>query len=149
MLLCEHELEVIVSEPRNVRLDAALQLVAVLRAQMNLCVCNMFFNHRLKVIPRKRKINEIRKICRIYYENIDAILIDENDYNKLVGLGYVGDKLGMFKIEHIFTEIAISSGRKFVATLEDGSKLIHCPKKDIDYDEFVNEVKNNNFTTYY
>ena len=23
------------------------------------------------------KINEIRKICRIYYENIDAILIDE------------------------------------------------------------------------
>ena len=95
------------------------------------------------------KINEIRKICRIYYENIDAILIDENDYNKLVGLGYVGDKLGMFKIEHIFTEIAISSGRKFVATLEDGSKLIHCPKKDIDYDEFVNDVKNNSFTTYY
>ena len=57
--------------------------------------------------------------------------------------------MGMFKIEHIFTEIAISSGRKFVATLEDGSKLIHCPKKDIDYDEFVNEVKNNSFTTYH
>ena len=55
----------------------------------------------------------------------------------------------MFKIEHIFNEIAISSGRKFVATLEDGNKLIHCPKKDIDYNEFVNEVKNNSFTTYY
>lgn len=95
------------------------------------------------------KINEIRKICKIYYENIDAILIDESDYNKLVELGYVGDKLGMFKIEHIFTEIAISSGRKFVATLEDGNKLIHCPKKDIDYNEFVNEVKNNSFTTYH
>ena len=95
------------------------------------------------------KINEIRKICKIYYENIDAILIDESDYNKLVELGYVGDKLGMFKIEHIFNEIAISSGRKFVATLEDGNKLIHCPKKDIDYNEFVNDVKNNSFTTYY
>ena len=95
------------------------------------------------------KMNEIRKICKIYYENIDAILIDENDYNKLVKLNYVGNELGKFKIEHIFTEIAISSSRKFVATLEDGNKLIHCPKKDIDYNEFVKEVKNNKFTTIY
>lgn len=93
------------------------------------------------------KMNEIRKICKIYYENIDAILIDENDYNKLVELGYVGNELGKFKIEHIFTEIAIKSSRKFVATLEDGSKLIHCPKKDIDYNEFINEIKNNEYTT--
>ena len=95
------------------------------------------------------KMNEIRKICKIYYENIDAILIDENDYNKLVKLNYVGNELGKFKIEHIFTEIAITSSRKFVATLEDGNKLIHCPKKDIDYNEFVKEVKNNKFTTIY
>ena len=93
------------------------------------------------------KMNEIRKICKIYYENIDAILIDENDYNKLVALGYIGNELGKFKIEHIFTEIAIKSSRKFVATLEDGAKLIHCPKKDIDYNEFVNDVKNNEYTT--
>ena len=90
-----------------------------------------------------KKMDEIRKICNIYYENIDAILIDEDDYNKLVSLGYVGNELGKFKIEHVFNEIAISSSRKFVATLEDGSKLIHTPKKDIDYNEFVNEVKNN------
>ena len=95
------------------------------------------------------KMNEMRKLCKIYYENIDAILIDENDYNKLVELGYIGNELGKFKIEHIFKEIAILSGRKFVATLDNGTKLIHCPKKDIDYNEFVNNIKNNSFTTYY
>ena len=93
------------------------------------------------------KMNEIRKMCKVYYENIDAILIDEDDYNKLVELGLVGNELGMFKIEHVFNEIAISSSRKFVATLEDGTKFIHCPKKDIDYDAFVNDVKNNAYTT--
>ena len=93
------------------------------------------------------KMNEIRNLCKIYYENIDAILIDEDDYNKLVSLGYVGDELGKFKIEHIFTEIAIMSARKFVATLDDGQHLIHCPKKDINYDEFVANVKNNKYTT--
>ena len=94
-----------------------------------------------------KKMAEIRNLCNIYYENIDAILIDENDYNKLLALGYVGNELGKFKIEHVFNEIAISSSRKFVATLEDGTKLIHCLKKDIDYDEFVRDVKNNIFTT--
>ena len=93
------------------------------------------------------KMNEIRKICKIYYENIDAVLIDEDDYNKLYELGYIGNELGKFKIEHIFNEIAIMSGRKFVATLEDGTKLIHCPNKNIDYDAFINEVKNNKYTT--
>ena len=94
-----------------------------------------------------KKMNEIKNICKIYYENIDAILIDEEDYNKLVSLGYVGNELGKFKIEHIFTEIAISSSRKFVATLEDGTRFIHCPKKDTNYDEFIENVKNNKFTT--
>ena len=73
------------------------------------------------------KIEGIRKLCKIYYENIDAILIDEDDYNKLVSLGYVGNDLGMFKIEHVFTEIAIMSSRKFVATLDNNEKLMHLP----------------------
>ena len=94
-----------------------------------------------------KKMEEIRKLCKIYYENIDAILIDEEDYNKLVSLGYVGNELGKFKIEHIFTEIAISSSRKFVATLEDGTHFIHCPKKDTDYNEFIENVKNNYYAT--
>ena len=95
-----------------------------------------------------KKMEQIKSMCKVYYENIDAILIDEDDYNKIVNAGLVGNNLGMFKIEHVFNEIAISSSRKFVATLEDGSKLIHCPKKNIDYDTFVNEVKNNVYTTF-
>ena len=93
------------------------------------------------------KMNAIRKLCKIYYENIDAILIEEEDYHKLESLGMIGNELGKFKIEHIFTEIAIMSSRKFVATLDNGEKLIHCPKKDVDYDAFVESVKLNGFTT--
>ena len=58
-----------------------------------------------------------------------------------------GNELGKFKIEHVFTEIGIYSSRKFVATLEDGTHFIHCPKKDINYDEFIENVKNNKYTT--
>ena len=68
-------------------------------------------------------------------------MIDENDYNKLQQLGYIGDKLGFFKIEKIFTEIAIKSSRKYVAKLEDGSIFRHCVKDTIDYNVFVNDVK--------
>ena len=93
------------------------------------------------------KMDVIRKLCKIYYENIDAILIEEEDYHKLESLGMIGNELGKFKIEHIFTEIAIMSSRKFVATLDNGEKLIHCPKKDVDYDAFVESVKLNGFTT--
>ena len=53
-----------------------------------------------------RKIQEVESLVKkIYYYNVDAILIDEGDYNKLVSLGYVGPKLSQFKVEHVFTEI--------------------------------------------
>ena len=96
-----------------------------------------------------KKMNEIRSMCKIYYENIDAILIDENDYKKLEEKGFIGNRLGKFKIEHIFKEIAIASSRKFVGVLDDDSKFIHLPKKDINYNDFVNEIKNNKYTTIY
>ena len=96
-----------------------------------------------------KKMNEIRSICKIYYENIDAILINEEDYKKLEEKGFIGNELGKFKIEHIFKEIAISSSRKFVGILEDNSQFIHLPKKDINYNEFVDEIKNNVYTTIY
>ena len=96
-----------------------------------------------------KKMNEIRSMCKIYYENIDAILIDENDYKKLEEKGFIGNELGKFKIEHIFKEIAIASSRKFVGVLDDDSQFIHLPKKDINYNDFVNEIKNNKYTTIY
>ena len=95
------------------------------------------------------KINKIRSMCNIFYENIDAILINEDDYKKLENNGFIGNQLGQFKIEHIFKEIAISSSRKFVDILDDDTKFIHLPKKDIDCNEFVENVKNNKFTTIY
>lgn len=89
----------------------------------------------------KSKIDKIKKLVNVYYENIDAILINESDYLKLNELGYIGDELGQFKIEHIFTEIAIKSTKRYVATLDNGTKYYHCVKDTVDYNEFVNEVK--------
>lgn len=86
------------------------------------------------------KISEIKKIVNIYYENIDAFLINENDYKKLLNLGYIGENIGQFKIEHIFTEIAIKSSKTYVATLDNGEKFFHCIKH-YDYDDFVLDVK--------
>ena len=89
----------------------------------------------------KRKMDYIKSLVHVYYENIDAILIDEQDFNKLQRMGMVGDALGEFKIEHVFDEIAIKSAKRYVATLADGSIYRHCVKDSIDYDEFVNEVR--------
>ena len=92
----------------------------------------------------KQMMDKVKSLVTVYYENVDAILISESDYEKLVKLGYVGDKLGQFKIEHIFTEIAIKSTKRYVATLDNGEKYYHCVKNDIDYNEFVDDVKNSN-----
>ena len=105
-----------------------------------------------------KKIEEIRQIVSPFYENVDALLITEEDYQKLVDLNLVGDELGKFKIERVFTEIAIASPRKYVATLENGEKFIHLAHKDAkafaansenSYDSFVDDVKNNSSTTIY
>ena len=101
--------------------------------------CPQFAKSVLDVFHKK--MNEVKKLVNVYYQNIDAILIDEDDFEKLKRMGYIGDKLGLFKIEHIFTEIAIKSPRKYVATLIDGQKYYHCVKDDVNYDEFVNDVK--------
>ena len=67
-------------------------------------------------------------------------MVSESDYKKLCELGYVGDELGKFKIEKVFSEIAILSPKKRMGILEDGS-LYKCPKDlDIDYEEFKGEV---------
>ena len=91
----------------------------------------------------RKKMEEVKALVNVYYQNIDAVLISEDDYNKLLRLGYIGDKLGMFKIEKIYDEIAIMSSKKYVAKLEDGSIFRHCVKDNINYDSFVNDVKQN------
>ena len=89
----------------------------------------------------RAKMDEVKSLVNVYYENIDAILIDENDYNKLLKLGYIGEELGKFKIEHVFNEIAIKTPRKYVAKFDNGVKFYHCVMDTVNYDSFVNEVK--------
>ena len=72
--------------------------------------------------------------------NVDAILVDEVGYNKLKDLGYIGDKLGQFKIEKVFQEIAILSPKRRMGILSDGH-LYKCPKNfDKNYETFKLEV---------
>ena len=87
------------------------------------------------------KMNQIKSLVTVYYENIDAVLIDEADYHKLQRMGLIGDELGQFKIEHVFDEIAIKSPKRYVATLDDGSKFYHCVNESVDYDSFINDVQ--------
>ena len=97
---------------------------------------------RSVLVEFKKMMDEVKKLVTVYYENVDAILISESDYNKLVELGYVGNELGKFKIEHVFTEIAIKSSKRYVGMLENGEKYYHCVKNDVNYEDFVNDVKN-------
>ena len=64
-------------------------------------------------------MNKINNIVKVLYSNIDAILITEDDYNKLKELGYIGEELGQFKIEHIFDRFIYKSGRKWQGYLNN------------------------------
>ena len=83
---------------------------------------NRFFNHIKSIIP-------------VYYENVDAILTNEQGYETLISNGLVGSEMGQFKLDKVFKEIAIVSDRVYVATTVDGEVIHHCTKKN--YDEIV------------
>ena len=80
---------------------------------------NKFFNHIKSIIP-------------VYYENIDAILTNEEGYNKLIKMGLIGNDMGKFKLDKVFKEIAIISSRSYVATTIDNERIYHCTKKPYD-----------------
>ena len=86
-------------------------------------------------------------VNHVYYHNVDAILIDEDGYKKVCEAGLIGDELGKFKIEHIFDEIAIMSKRKYVATLDDGTKFFHNGNRSTDYELFKQQVLSSPDTT--
>ena len=74
----------------------------------------------------KEDDKKIKKLVKkVYYYNVDALLIDEEDFHKLESLGYIGTRLGQFKIEHVFSEIYIQSARKWIGRAEDGSLVGH------------------------
>ena len=70
-------------------------------------------------------MTNIKSQVNVLFENIDAILVTEDDFNKLKQLGYVGDALGQFKIDKVFTDIHFVTPRKWYATCLDGSEFRH------------------------
>ena len=90
-------------------------------------------------------MDNVKSIVDVLYQNVDAILIRESDYNKLMKLGYIGNKLGQFKIEHIFTEIAIMTKKKYMAILDNGEVYHHCVKKDVAFEDLRSELQAQDF----
>ena len=89
---------------------------------------------RLVLDNYRKKLDEICKIITPLYYNVDAFLITEQDYNKLVEKGMIGNEIGQMKIEKVFTEFCCISARKYVATLESGDEYFHCIK-NMSYDD--------------
>ena len=84
----------------------------------------------------------VKSLVPVYYENIDAILTNEEGFNKLKSLNLIdNEELGKFKLDKIFKEIAIKSNRLYAAKTIDDEVVFHTYKKSVDYETFVNEVK--------
>lgn len=66
-------------------------------------------------------MNKIKQKVNVYFENIDAILINEADYLKLQAEGLIGENLGQFKIEHIFKSFEYISPRHWRGIDIDGT----------------------------
>ena len=87
---------------------------------------NKFFNHIKSLIP-------------IYYENIDAVLTNEEGFNKLNEMRLIGENMGEFKVDKVFKEFAAISSRSYVATTIDNERIYHCTNKD--YDQVIKLAK--------
>lgn len=87
-----------------------------------------------------KKMDHIKSLVNVLYENIDAILVTEEDYNKLFSLGLIGKELGQFKIEHKFSEIAIRGPRQIMAIEADGGSLYKRGPMTESFEDFKNNV---------
>lgn len=88
------------------------------------------------------KVNEIKSLVTVIYQNIDAFLISESDFNKLKALGYIGSSLGQFKVEHIFTEIYIKSSKQYIGKLDNNQYFFHTsPNTKINLQSYSNPIE--------
>lgn len=87
-----------------------------------------------------KKMDHIKSLVNVLYENIDAILVTEEDYNKLLSKGLVGNELGQFKIEHKFSEIAIRGPRQIMAIEADDGSLYKRGPMTESFEDFKNNV---------
>ena len=73
------------------------------------------------------KLNEIKSIVDVKMQNIDAIVVNESDFNKLNALGYIHDtELGKLKIEHVFSSVKFYNKMKWIGVNLDGTEFRHC-----------------------
>ena len=68
-------------------------------------------------------------------------MTNEEGYKKLNELNLIGDDIGEFKLDKIFTEFAAISDRRYVATTIDSARVFHCIN-NLSYDEVVYIAKN-------
>ena len=76
-----------------------------------------------------QKMNELKEMVTVYYSKVDSALITEEDFNLLKNKGWIGNELGKFKIEHVFTEVYFKSAEIWIGKHEDGSYFYHCTPK--------------------
>ena len=89
------------------------------------------YPHFAKVILEgfNNKLNEIKSLVNVLFQNIDAIVVSESDFNKLNALGYIHNtELGKLKIEHTFTRMKFYNKMRWYGIKEDGSRFNHCMK---------------------
>ena len=68
-------------------------------------------------------MTNIKNEVNVIYENIDAILVSESDFHKLEDSGLIGNKLGQFKVEHVFQSFEYESPRKWRGIEFDGTVI--------------------------
>ena len=73
------------------------------------------------------KVNELKSIVNVLFQNIDAFVVNEADYKKLLELGYIHPtELGKLKVEHVFTKMTFKNKMRWVGINEDGTEFRHC-----------------------
>ena len=73
------------------------------------------------------KCDEIKSLVNVLFQNFDAFIVNEADYNKLNELGYIHPtELGKLKVEHVFQSITFKNKCKWTAINMDGSVFNHC-----------------------
>ena len=73
------------------------------------------------------KCNEIKALVNVLFQNFDAFVVNESDYNKLKALGYIHPtELGKLKVEHVFTSMTFKNKCQWTGINEDGTEFRHC-----------------------
>ena len=79
------------------------------------------------------KMNKLKEMVHIYYSKVDSALVSEEDFLLLKDKGFIGNELGKFKVEHVFTEVYFKSAENWIGKHEDGTYYYHLTPKLKEY----------------